>query len=108
MVIGDPDRDRQYALVFARSALEHCSVGPAQLHLRERATNLTGGDMLAARVEQLLDEVEPAGPTPWLRPPAPASRWKPGPAGEPATVTRHHSDEGWRPARSAGLGGSQW
>jgi len=32
MVIRDLDRDRQYALVFARGALEHYySVGPDQL-----------------------------------------------------------------------------
>src|SRR5258706_3442149 len=68
MVIRDLDRDRQYALVFARGALEHYySVGPDQLQLRERATNLTTGDMLAIAVEQLLDELDPVGPKPWLR-----------------------------------------
>ncbi len=88
MVIRDPDRDRQYALVFARGALEHYySVGPDKLHLRERATNLTTGEMLAISVEQLLDELDPGGPKPWLHRAAPANQWQPGPADQPTTVT---------------------
>jgi hypothetical protein len=87
MVIPDPDPDRQYALQFARGALDHYySVGPDQLHLRERATNLTTGDMLAISVEQLLDELDPGGPKPWLRQPRP-SQWQPGPGDQPTTVT---------------------
>jgi len=99
MVIRDLDRDRQYALVFARGALEHYySVGPDQLQLRERATNLTTGDMLAIAVEQLLDELDPGGPKPWLRQ-QPAGQWQPGPADQPITVTitEVYGDESWHP-----------
>jgi hypothetical protein len=110
MVIPDPDRDRQYALDFARGALEHYySVGPDQLHLRERATNLITGDMLAISVEQLLDELDPGGPKPWLHRPAPADQWQPGPADQPTTVsiTEYCGDEGWCPTWPTGLGGSK-
>jgi len=99
MVIRDPDQDRQYALDFARGALEHYySVGPDQLGLRERATNLTTGDMLAIGIEQLLEEIDPGGPKPWLNN-QPASQWQPGPADQPATVTITEvcGDEGWHP-----------
>src|SRR5215472_4123865 len=62
MVIADPDRDRKYALEFARGALRHYyRVGPDQLALRERNTNLTTGDLLATAVEQLLEELDPGG-----------------------------------------------
>jgi hypothetical protein len=97
MVIRDPGRDRQYALDFARGALEHYySVGPGQLMLRERNTNLTTGDMLATAVEQLLDEVDPGGPTPWLRA-ARSDAWRPGAADQGTTVTMAevYGDEGW-------------
>jgi hypothetical protein len=99
MVIRDPNRDRRYALVFARGALEHYySVGPDQLQLLERATNLTTGDMLAIAVEQLLDELDPGGPKPWLRQP-PSNQWQPGPADQPTTVaiTEYYGDEPWQP-----------
>jgi len=109
MVIRDPDRDRQYALAFARGALEHYySVGPDQLHLRERATNLTTGDMLAISIEQLLDELDPGGPKPWLRQP-PAGQWQPGPADQATTVTisEVYGDEDWHPTWPGHLQGGQ-
>ena len=98
-MIRDPAEDRRYALEFARGALEHYySVGPGQLALRERTTNLTTGDLLATAVEQLLDELDPRGPRPWLRK-ARSDQWRP-PAGDPGTtvtMTEVYGDEGWPP-----------